>query len=460
NFRGRYRGRGGSFPPWKERPQEQPRPPSPPVGSILSTILERELDSKHDEQVPPTITNCEYIASYNWVKKEGESPTIMIPGNVKLTNEGAPPAWTPLAEPKQLSEDAGQYFRDLNSARYPKHPTEPAVRAVFAMNPEFAADKVDIFACGSTMGNLLRFVRKIYRPFRFLVEVVGDTVFFVRHENSPTETLQGVYGYGHTFPEAYTTWEGQTKDSESLQRIVQYDFSGLNCVVRYESDGYLKELDQDGDEVAEEYPCLNLDTSTDLNVMTGGRKIAQGAVFDLKTRSAKKMDQDVLGEEIQRLWISQSRNFVLAFHEWGVFREIRIQDIRNDIESFEKQHEQELAQLAALLRKISILAKARPDRKLEIRRKELDVLEVREQASGVSAVLPDELKQWWTEGKAVEKSQSTPSEPSEDGEISDERYFSPQLSPVGGIHVSDSDGEDLDYTVCSESCGYCGRCRH
>lgn len=360
-----------------------------------------------------------------------------------------------------MEEDAGTYFRDPNAAHHPTHPTEPAVRAIFAMNSDFAPEKVDIFGCGSTLGNLLRFVRKLDREFRFLVEVIGDTVFFVRHENLPTETIQGVRGYGHTFPEVYTTLEGHTKGSQSHQRLVQYDFAGINCIVRYEGDGYLKDLDTDGDASDDEYPRLDLDTSTSLKVVTGGRKVSQGAVFDLKTRSAVRMDQDVLGEEIQRLWLSQTPNFILAYHKRGLFKDIRVQDIRKNIDSFEKNHEQELAKLAALLRKISVLAKARPDKKLEVRRKEVDVLEIREQAGDVSGVLPDELKQWWTEGKAVQRSPSTPSAPSEDGEIGDERYFSPEDSPVGGIHFSDSDEDKLDYTACSsESCGYCGRCRY
>ncbi|KAK7531992.1 geranylgeranyl pyrophosphate synthetase [Phyllosticta citribraziliensis] len=453
--RTRGRGRGGSGysnTSRREKPQEQSRPPSPPVGPILNTI-ELDLDSKPDERSLAKITNCQYISSYNWIEK-GESPTIMIPGS--------PPAWTPLEEPKQLQEDAGVYYRDANAARYPKHPTEPSVRAIFAMNREFASGNVDIFACGSTLGNLLRFVRKSDRPFRFLVQVVGNTVFFVRHENSPTETLQGVRGFGHTFPEAYTTWEGLTKGSQSHQRIVQYDFAGLNCVVRYESDGYLKNLDPEGDDCDDEYPHLTIDTGTSLKVVTGGRKIAQGTVFDLKTRSVKRMDQDVLGEEVQRLWLSQTPNFVLAFHEWGTFKDIRVDDVRKNLDAFEDQHQDKLAQLAAVLRKISALAKAHPDKKLEVRRKELDVLEIRGQASNAVEVLPEDVKEWWIDGAAVSKPHSEASS-GKDG--SDEEFYSSPASPIGGVIVSDSDGEseqsELDYTACSsDSCGYCGRCRY
>lgn len=106
--------------------------------------------------------------------------------------------------------------------------------------PQFSLDDVDVFGCGSTLGNLLRFARKFKHSFKFEVDVVGKTVFFVRRENSPTEVLHDVKGYGHSFPEAYTTWDADVKNSESHQRLVQYSFGGLNMIVRSESDGYFK----------------------------------------------------------------------------------------------------------------------------------------------------------------------------------------------------------------------------
>lgn len=104
-------------------------------------------------------------------------------------------------------------------------------------NPNFDPKDVDIVTCGSSLGNLLRFVRKIDREFRVIVENIGSTVFITRRENSPTQTIPDVHGYGHTFPEAYTTWPGDVKGSESHQRIIQYSFGGMKCLVRFEADG-------------------------------------------------------------------------------------------------------------------------------------------------------------------------------------------------------------------------------
>lgn len=337
------------------------------------------------------------------------------------------------------------------------------MRALLAHDTSFPVEDIDVFACGSTLGNLLRFVRKVERPFRFTVEAVGNTVFFVRRENSPTETLEGVRGYGHSFPEAYTTWEDGNKGSQSHQRLVNYDFAGLNCVVRFESDGFLKHLDSE-DHTEAHGPGKAPAGTTKLGIETGGRPVSQDAVFDLKTRSAKRMDRDVLGEEIQRLWVSQIPNFILAYHERGVFRDIRVQNVRRDIQKWETENEYSLRQLAVLIRNIVAIARSRVDGRLEVRRKEVDILEIHEQMTDVGAVLPDELKEKWT--RPVGKSTiGTPSDSSDD-ELSrsdDEQYFSASSGKGEGGWLLDSDDDESepDYTACSaEDCGYCGHCRY
>src|ERR1700749_471756 len=94
---------------------------------------------------------------------------------------GKPPRWTPLTEATKLPEDSGEYFRDKNAARYPKHPMEPAVLTLLATDPKIRTT-LDFIACESTIGNLLRFVRYQAKPFRILVELVQDTILLIRRE--------------------------------------------------------------------------------------------------------------------------------------------------------------------------------------------------------------------------------------------------------------------------------------
>jgi len=122
---------------------------------------------------------------------------------------------------------------------------EAAIHSIIALNPEYDFKSVDVVGCGSTLGNLLRFASSSSKPFRFDVDLIGDTVFFIRRETTPTEVLTGLRGYGHTFPESYTTWDAEVRNSCSHQRIVHYAFGGLSFLIRSETDAYLKDLSKD-----------------------------------------------------------------------------------------------------------------------------------------------------------------------------------------------------------------------
>lgn len=268
---------------------------------------------------------------------------------------------------------------------------------------------LDIAACSSTLGNLLRFVRGKDNEFRFLVEKVGNTIFFIRRENSPREKLSDVVGYGHTFPKAYTTWEENVKVSSTHQRLITYRFGGLQFLVRFEADGYLSEDDlpkasptsvQD-DSIADGeivdtvldimLNALDFDDSDDgldklsgpgtlrgkpipppsipesstppppLNITSGSNPFAivpQAQMFDLKTRSinARNKYLGLLEDELPRLWITQVPNFIVGFHTRGMFslNDIEMRDVRPDVQQWEKERSKDktLAKLAAMVRKL------------------------------------------------------------------------------------------------------------
>ncbi|KAE8133684.1 hypothetical protein BDV38DRAFT_295945 [Aspergillus pseudotamarii] len=390
--------------PWGRQGVTQP--PSPRLGPTLTTI---EHDDLHFSRKDWKITDVRDIASYNWLNRK--TATIMIPGK--------PPAWTPLSEPTKLKEDAGQYFRDQNAARYPSYPFQPAVEAIFETYPGFPTAEVDIVGCGSTLGNLLRFARNIDKKFRFVVQCVGRTVFLIRRENSPTQTIPDVRGYGHTFPEAYTTWDAEVKGSDSHQRIIQYSLGGLNCLVRFEADGYHLDLiaekspgehsTKQGSAAQDERTVDQLlgafnDSSISsyysankaLTREIGGGYIPQAAIFDLKTRSIRRKEQDFLGEQLPRLWISQIPNTVLAFHRFGVFEEIQKTDAREMIGKWETEEEDSLRKFVELLNMLVAFARGQPDGQLEVFHDEgSSVLELREVGDNVNKALPEQVEDRW-----------------------------------------------------------------
>lgn len=346
---------------------------------------------------------------------------------------------------------------------------QPAVEAILKQNPDYPTHSVDIVACGSTLGNLLRFVRKIDREFRMLVEVVGSTVFFVRRENSPTQVISNVYGFGHTFPEACTTWPASAERSESSQRLIQYSFGGMKCVVRFEADGYLpdfvserakqpqkqhsnkvQKVEADGD-LFSALDNVILGTlpaqGTSLTVRDAGDHIPHAALFDLKTRSIRKRGHDVLGEELPRLWVSQIPRFVLAFHSRGEFdlNDMEIRDVRDEIAQWEKKNKDDLRQLIVLLKVLVAYARTQPNGRFELVHEEGGrALELREVCDDVSRALPHTLSDRWAK---------------EDLDSTEDDFLGSDITD--GVEDLRWESEsDKDYTACDADCGYCGHCRY
>ncbi|CZT07321.1 hypothetical protein WAI453_013012 [Rhynchosporium graminicola] len=327
-------------------------PPQQPLGLVVDTIDLHALLVELDE---PEIQSQCYVASYNWIN--GRDPVIIVPGS--------PPAWTPLAEDKKLKPDSEDVYRDINAARYPKYPMEPAVRSVLAMSPDFELASLDIVGCGSTIGNLLTFAGSQPRAFRFDVNVVGGTVFLIRRGNSPTEIIDGLQGYGHTFPENYTTWDAEVRNSCSHQRIIQYDFGGLQILIRTETDGYLKpatpkmsskasdtEANRSLENALDEIAVSTQSPSNHgkLEIKMGGEVVHQSSIFDIKTRAGYKPYN--MEEILPRLWTNQTSKFLLAYHEFGLFDKPRVTSVAEDILKWQKANSSLLARFHALLKRI------------------------------------------------------------------------------------------------------------
>ncbi|KAL2074254.1 hypothetical protein VTL71DRAFT_8032 [Oculimacula yallundae] len=436
--------------------------PAPPFGDLLDEIrledLERTANGFSDSS---TIRDSVVEASFNWIRTTNTGkPTIVIPGS--------PPRWTYHKSSMQLREDQGKFFRDRNAAQYPRHPMEPAIAAGIHCNPNLAMG-IDIVACSSTLGNLLRFVRQQEKSFRILVELVDETLFLIRRENSPTELIDGVRGFGHSFPEAYTTWDSDVKQSTSHQRLLRYNFGGLHLLVRFEADGYLplpkNEASKPVTSLAkpsghfnfeslaksfeaakvdpEEYLALSSSTNDKLVAKQAGRAVGQDRVFDLKTRSIWKKDRDLLSEEIPRLWLAQISNFVVAYHEKGVFKpeNVLVRDVKQDVAKWETEQDAVLAQLAALLHTLISKAREQKDGKFEIRRTEKGDFELRGQLNDAGEVLSQGVRKQWIRSSKKEAG-------------------SEKVDAMDATNTLLWDDGTCDYTACTDACQYCGHCTY
>jgi hypothetical protein len=239
-------------------------------------------------------------------------------------------------------------------------------RSLQAMQPHYSLQAVDIVGCGSTIGNLLRFAGSVEsKTFRFDVDVIGDTVLFVRKESSPTELITDLRGYGHTFPEAYTTWDSKVRSSCSHQRIIEYEFGGLKFLVRTETDGYVKEANTKApSSVANSTSQLSLDDALgemavsrtgvsqgqQLQLKTQGMRVRQDRIFDIKTRAAYKPFD--MNEILPRLWVNQTSKFLIAYHQFGLFDEPKVKDVRQEVIRWENDNSALLARFHALVKRI------------------------------------------------------------------------------------------------------------
>ncbi|KAJ2973556.1 hypothetical protein NQ176_g6541 [Zarea fungicola] len=254
--------------------------PPAPLGLVVGQFLASDLPRTISAEKTLGITDVETIASFNCLDK----------ADAYITVPGMPPKWTPLDQPRklELEQDSGTYYRDKNAAHYPDFPLEASVEAIMKMNSD--ADKasypgpIDVFGCA--------------------IEVVGTTVHFIRREKSPREIIQDVLGYGHTFPENYTTWDKSVRGSASHQRILKYHFGGLTLLVRFEGDGYLPDharpslfrsassekavgaASVDDDLFASlSVSHKSLSSNISLTISDGGRLVSPRATFDLKTKA-------------------------------------------------------------------------------------------------------------------------------------------------------------------------------
>lgn len=258
------------------------------------------------------------------------------------------------------------------------------------------------------------------------METVGNTVLFIRRENSPTDLIPDVRGYGHTFLDEYTTWGPGLAGSESHQRVIQYDFGGLHLLLRFESDGYIarkgpQEMPFHTQEETRSAPSGDTETDIDslivrlqgdhdpgpadrsgkLDIEEVGRPIAQNDIIDIKTRSMIDFKTKAVKKEIDmtdltpRLWVSQIPTLVVAYHERGLFDDIRVQDMRDEVMRWERDNEEVLRRLAWLLNELLHYAKSSMTR-LEVCRSGAGPIQIRRLTGEAPLALSPEMKVRWT----------------------------------------------------------------
>lgn len=97
-----------------------------------------------------------------------------------------------------------------------------------------------LVACSLTFELLRLFFNPNAQPLWVLFQAFGKTVFFLPHETSANEMASGLKGSPSPFLDWYIPgWESDVSESRSHHRVLEYDFGGLKCVMRFQADGYV-----------------------------------------------------------------------------------------------------------------------------------------------------------------------------------------------------------------------------
>ncbi|KAL5339453.1 hypothetical protein BJX70DRAFT_387886 [Aspergillus crustosus] len=328
-----------------------------------------------------SITGVKRLSSYNWIEAAASTPTI--------------------------ARDSGLVYIAQNAARHPQSPLEPLFRALYVADPSFDLASVALVSDRNNIRKLLSFVNPTLAKggleyFTIEVEIAGDSYF---GEISPHEFK----GYGHEFEEAYTT--EQVDDSTGHHWIISYQLGGLKPVVRYETDGFIvmppkvspastrpPTSTQEHGDISRLLDSLSLSSAKKqsfaasdksiLRIMEEGQVIPIESTLEIKTRTFKKMI--TVDEVLPQMWTSQTPNLVHAYHRNGVFERPEVENVTEEMKSWEKDHQMDLAKLATLLKDIISAVKA-SDGSAIIKYDDLQDKLVIWKAKGEKKMLPEDI---------------------------------------------------------------------
>ncbi|KAF8158456.1 hypothetical protein B0H34DRAFT_789326 [Crassisporium funariophilum] len=346
-------------------------PPGPlaPDRDMMDGLVEVALQAiaipeADEEQENVQITDCTYIGSYNWMKRE--SPTILVPGS--------PPQWLNRSPPYTIPPDVGIQFVDQNGYRIPHAVLLPLVAAVnktAAMNGRDPFDwtSADFVTDRNSLRKLMRWVGGgDVRDFRIDVQLAGrKTILLNRWEKRNREVFSG-RTYGFSFEKASTETAPGCRESTGHHRIVTYDLNGLKMVVRFEVDAcipppakYPRKSVSDMDDLVKSFNAIsvlpnalgsNSNSNQHLTVLEGGLEVSPTAVVELTTRSQTTMKLHGFDwkEAYPQLFFSQTAHHILAIHNRGRFVEVQKRKLLSEeLQAVEKDAQCELKKMRKAL---------------------------------------------------------------------------------------------------------------
>lgn len=328
------------------------------------------------------IKDAHFIASYNW--SDSDEPVIFVPGmssfsfsfmkqeihKVLTLIQGCPAKWRSPSLPHQVAKDNGQSFIDQNGYRSPSASFDPFFKALLTMHPDFNMRPIGLTTDRNSLRKLLRFVSgKVPRSWRIDIDVIEDTMFFTRWEENQIQMITGARdsGYGHEFERAFLHFDSNLQQSSGHHRIIRYDLGGIDCLVRFEVDGYVDDdlcdekqssiATSTVDELSQALSKLNTKNSTsqagEVKVIEKGRLVDNNTILELKSRSGSLR----MAEIIPQLWIAQTHHLFIGRHKDGLVDVEPQQMIMDErLRAWECENQENLRGMVSLIKEIRKVA--------------------------------------------------------------------------------------------------------
>lgn len=206
-----------------------------------------------------------------------------------------------------MPKDSRLIYIAQNAARHPESSLEPLFRALYITYPSFNISEVDLITNQNNIRKLVFFINSSLsknglKSFTIEIEVISKMALFYRVETEIVRFLRpnNFTGFGHEFEKVYT--QNQVSGSTSHYRIINYSFSGLRLIVRYETDGYIDllrspSIGTGGDlssmmESLSLYPIKCIPCATPVHskliLKADGQTIPDNSILGIKTRVAHK----------------------------------------------------------------------------------------------------------------------------------------------------------------------------
>lgn len=364
SFRGAYnprsRGRGGYAPRGRARASE----PEPDNTVFLQGLKQPPSQSI---PIPPfagsdanlVISGSQCLGSYSWTNRP--TPTIIVPGS--------PAQWLD-RQTVRVNPDTGTNIIDHNGHHLGEAPMVPIFAAVDANEDADTFDwsEVDIVTDRNALRHLFRWASgNTSKNFRIDLQLVGKkTLLLSRWEKQTSDEYPG-YTYGSNYFSRAT--KKPNAEAVAHHRIVNYDWNGLNMVVRSTVDAFLpsdndSKSEEDLDDVINAISSLNVARDkkeqvtdvegTALKVIHSGELVPQESIVEVATISIYRESQLNWDEKGPQLYLSQIPHFYVGLHERGSFTEVRkhkfdYTTLQSDIKENLKKLRQALASIQRII---------------------------------------------------------------------------------------------------------------